>query len=1017
MKKVILGWIRFQREAFVLFLFALLCIIGYGAYIAFNSEIMAFPEFTNVQLNIQTQWPGHAAEEIERLVTIPLETATRSVPGVTNSTSLSEFGLSVILLTFSDDTPNWKARSDTAQYMTNANLPSGVTPGLSTDTTPLGQIMRYSLEGNLPPDEMRMIQDWQITRSLATVPGVSDVEAFGGPTRTIEIKIDIPRMESLGLTIAQIAQNLGANHANAGGDFITHGDEMYIVRSIGLYQDPMDLENAVIATQGNTPIRIKDIGSVVMNHHVRLGQTGRDHDDDVVRAMVNLRVGANTMQTLAGLHKKIDELNDHILPKGCKINIYYDRGDLIRRSSRTVFHNVIFGVVLVCVLLILGFGIQYWAMSSGVALIIPFALLVAFVGLHICGLNPNLISLGAVDFGIIIETAVFGAEALVVSLSHQKKKDDEATAQALSEVLGPALLCAFLLLIAFIPILSLQQIEGRIFRPLGITLVSALVGGQLGAFIFLPLAASWAPVGPKPTKSDDVFHWILERCNRVMLWFNQFKHIGWIAGIIMAALLVAINWGMGTEFLPTMNEGNLWIRVSAPPTISREKAVQLAHDIRERILRVPEVKSVVSQLGRPDDGSDISGFDTLEFQVDLGDPEQWKSADSIEGFVKLIREQEKDIEGCDFYYSQYIKDNVDEAITGVMGELAVKIHGPDLRVLQSLADQFEGIISKTPGAVDVGEEDILQQPELQYVMDRNKIDSYGIQVSQAEDVLSSALSGKWAAQMVDQQGRYVDILVKPNLPSPITQSVLNSIPLLAPGGAEIPLGEVTQAQVIEGVSHIYREEGERRVAAKCSVRGRAPVEFVNEVDAKIKQQVKLPPRYWYYWSGTFENAKRASRRLSIIVPLCVLAMIIIIYTWFKDWRLLAILLWEIPFATLGGLAALRLAGLDLSISAAAGGIIRIGVSFLTGMMIISAFVKTKDASKALMEKGRSILISNGVAIIGLLPAALSHAIGSETARPFAVAILGGLAASMTLSLTLLPVFLKRIEHFYKDKKG
>jgi cobalt-zinc-cadmium resistance protein CzcA len=1013
MVKLILKWMRFQREAFILFLFLLLCIIGYGAYVAFNSEIMAFPEFTNVQLNVQTQWPGHAAEEIERLVTIPLETATRSVPGVVNSTSLSEFGLSVILLTFSDDTPNWKARSDTVQYMTNASLPTGVTPGLSTDTTPLGQIMRYSLVGNLPPDEMRMIQDWQITRSLSTVPGIADVEAFGGPTRTIEIKIDIPRMESLGLTIAQIAQNLGANHANAGGDFITHGDEMYIVRSIGLYQDPMALENAVIATQGNTPIRIKDIGSVMMSHHVRLGQAGRDNDDDVVRGLVNLRVGANTMQTLAALHKKIDELNDHILPPGCKINVYYDRGDLIRRSSRTVFHNVIFGIVLVCTLLILGFGVQYWAMSAGVALIIPFALLVAFVGLKICGLNPNLISLGAVDFGIIVETAVFGAEALAVSLAKQKRKDNEANALALSEVLAPALLCAFLLLIAFIPILSLQRIEGRIFRPLGITLVSALIGGQLGAFIFLPLAASWAPIGVKHAKSDEVFDWILERCNRVMLWFNNFKYIGWIAGAIMAVLLVVINWGMGTEFLPTMNEGNLWIRVNAPPTISREKSVQLAHDIRVRMMRIPEVKSVVSQLGRPDDGSDVSGFDTIEFQVDLGDPEEWKSSDSIEGFVNLIREQEKDIEGCDFYYSQYIKDNVDEAITGVMGELAVKIHGPDLRVLQSLSDQFVGIISKTPGAVDVGEEDILQQPELQYVMDRDKIDGYGIQVSQAEDVLSSALSGKWAAQMVDQQGRYVDILVKPNLPSPLTQNVLNSIPLMAPGGAEIPMGEVTQAKLVEGVSHIYREEGDRRVAAKCSVRGRGVVEFVKEVDDKIKAQVKLPPKYWYYWSGTFENAIRASRQLSIIVPLCVLAMIIIMYTWFKDWRLLAILLWEIPFATLGGLAALRLAGLNLSISAAAGGIIRIGVSFLTGMMIISAFVKTKDASKALLEKGRSILISNGVAIIGLLPAALSHAIGSETARPFAVAILGGLAASMTLSLTLLPVFLKRIEKYYK----
>jgi len=424
MNRFLLRWLQFQRENFVLFLFLLLGVIGYGAYIAFNSEIMAFPEFTNVQLNIQTQYPGHAAEEVERQVTIPLETATRSVPGVINSTSLSEFGLSVILLTFSDDTPNWKARSDTAQYMTNANLPQGVQPGLSPDTTPLGQIMRYSLVGNLPVDEMRMIQDWTVSKALQNIPGVADVEAFGGPTRTIEIKIDIPRMKSLGLSFATIAQNLGANHANAGGDFITHGDEMYIVRSIGLYQDPMDLENAVIATQGNTPIRIRDIGSVVVSHHIRLGQAGRDHDDDIVRGMVNLRVGAKALDTISKLKDKIKQLNENILPKGCKINVYYDRSDLIKRSSRTVFHNVIFGILLVCVLLILGFGVQYWAMSAGVALIIPFALLVAFVGLHLNGYNPNLISLGAVDFGIIVETAIFAAEAVLVTVVRPKQRDE-----------------------------------------------------------------------------------------------------------------------------------------------------------------------------------------------------------------------------------------------------------------------------------------------------------------------------------------------------------------------------------------------------------------------------------------------------------------------------------------------------------------------------------------------------------------------------------------------------------------
>lgn len=1014
MNKLLLRWFQFQKESLVLFLFLVLCVSGYGVYIAFNSEIMAFPEFTNVQVQIQTLYPGKAAEEVERLVTIPLEINTRSIPGLINSRSISEFGLSVITLTFDDDVPSWKARTDTNIYMANATLPSGISPGLSADSTPLGEIYRYTLEGDLPVNEKRMIQDWTLERAFKSIPGVADVVGFGGPTRTIEVKIDIPRMKSLGLSIAQIAQNLGANHANSGGSIITHGQESYVVRSIGMYQDPVDLENAVIATQGTTPIRVRDVGMVNIGNHIRLGMVGRDHEDDVVEGIVLLRQGANTLRTCALIRDKVEELNENILPKGAKLVKYYDRTDLIKRSSRTVFQNVIFGIVLVCVVLILGFGIEYWAMSAGVAFIIPFALLMAFVGLRLCGYNPNLISLGAVDFGIIVETAVFGAEALHVSLSRQKKKDDEANALALSEVLGPALLCAFLLLIAFIPILSLQRIEGRMFRPLGITLVSALVGGQLGAFIFLPLAASWAPIGAKSTKSDAFFHWILERCNRIMLWFNQFKHIGWIAGIVIVAILVVLNWGLGKEFLPTMNEGNLWVRITTPKTISREESMRIVHEIRERFFQIPEVKIVISQMGRPDDGSDVNGFDTTEFHVDLGDPEDWKSAKTIDGFIEESKEKMKGLPpGVDFNYSQYIKDNVDEAISGVKGELVCKISGSKLEELQKIADQIEGIIHTVPGAEDVLAEHILQQPELQYVMDHRALDRYGIQASTAEDVLESSLSGKWATQMVDDQGRYVDVLVKPNLPAHVTENMLNAIPVLSPTGAEIPLGEVTHPILKEGVSAIYREEGERQIAVKCSVRSRAVIEFVKEADEKIRKQIKLPPHYRIWWAGSFENAIRAQRQLSIIVPVCMLAMIIIIYTWFNDWRLLAILLWEIPFATLGGLAALRLVGLNLSISAAAGGIIRIGVSFLTAMMLISAFIKTKDASRALMDKGRSILISNGVAIIGLVPAAMSHAIGSETARPFAVAILGGLVVSMTLSLTLLPVFLKRVEKYYK----
>jgi cobalt-zinc-cadmium resistance protein CzcA len=898
----------------------------------------------------------------------------------------------------------------------DADIPDSVKPSLSPESTPVGEIFRYTLEGDLPVDELRLIEDWTLEREFKSIPGVADVVSFGGPTRTIDVKLDLSLMKALGLKVSDVAQSLGQNHANAGGSVITHGSESYIVRSLGLYERPEDLELAVISTQKNVPVHVRDIGRVEMGHKPRLGQVGKNENDDTVEGIILLRQGSDTLKTCEEIKKRIERLNSSVLPKGAHIVPYYDRTELIRRSSHTVFHNILFGVFLVCAILILGFGIEQWALCLAVALIIPFALLVAFVGVSWSGYTPNLISLGAVDFGIIVETAIFAAEALIAAIALKGKNTSETIVESLSEVFGPALLCAGLLLVAFVPILSLQRIEGRIFRPLGITLVSAVIGGQLGALILIPAFGLLAPsLSRKDSKIEHFIHSVLEKFKKLSRKiYLKIDRPVLVFGIIFAIALALTGLGLGREFLPNLNEGALYIRATAPPTISREASAELANRIRMKLKEIPEVEEVITQNGRPDDGTDVNGFDNIEAFVVLKPPEEWKSSSTLDGLTAIAQKKLDPIEGVEFNYSQPIKDNVDEAISGVKGELVVKVFGPKLEELQGYANEIEKVLKSIRGADDVGAEQLLGQPELRFNMNRDLLSRYGLRVTDAEDVLETALLGKTSAKLIDEQGRAVEIVVKPDLPPQPSLDLLLSLPIITADGAKIPLGDVSNAGLTEGVSRVYREQGERRIAVKCSVRERAVVDFVNEANQKIREKVKLGPRYQMVWSGSFENAARAAGQFMLVVPLCMLAMLVILYTWFGSWQTVGFLLWEIPFAGVGGLLALRLFGLNLSISAAAGGIVLIGVSFLTGMMLISEWLRTGSSWKALEEKGKSILLSSGVAIVGLVPAAFSHGIGSETAKPFAVMILGGLTSALIFTLLLMPVLLERAKI---DPKG
>lgn len=634
-------WIAFQQDRKILFIAMLASLVAAGAWIAFHSEIEAFPDVTNVQVQVITQYPGKASEEVERRVTMPLEVATNGLRGLINQRSVSLFGLSVITLTFDDDVAMRQARVDVSQRLGEADLPDGVKPALSPESTPVGEIMRYTLTGNLPVDELRMIEDWTLEREFKTIPGVADIVSFGGPTRTVEVRLNNQRLAALGLSAGDVALALGQNHANAGGGLLGHGEETYIVRSLGLFEGPETLETAVIGTRGrNVPVRVRDIGSVRMGHRPRLGQVGANDADDVVEGIVLLRKGSDTLKTCGQLREKISELNSRLSPIGAIIEPYYDRTELIRRCSRTVLHNIAMGIGLVVLLLTFGLGLSCWPLVLAVALIIPFALAAAFAGMKLFGVTPNLISLGAVDFGIIVETAIFAAESVILTLRRDRNRNREALTEALSEVLGPAFICALLLIIAFIPILSLQRVEGRIFRPLGITLISALIGGQVGALIFVPFLSNLVPLDFRERSPlDSAFDAILVRCERVGLWLSAQRNAQFKISSFLIVSLLLLTIGLGSEFMPQLNEGAIYIRATAPATISLESAAQLAHEIRSRLHRIPEVTDVVSQIGRPDDGTDINGFDNIEVFVSLVAPNRWRSARTIEGITELAKKR------------------------------------------------------------------------------------------------------------------------------------------------------------------------------------------------------------------------------------------------------------------------------------------------------------------------------------------------------------------------------------------
>ncbi len=1007
-----------RHRPIVLALLAIFVFAGVNAYR--NLPIEAYPDVTNVSVQIITLFPGHAAEEVERLVTIPLENEMNGIPKRVSMRSVSLFGLSQITIVFEDDAQTDYVRNQAFQHLAAVNLPAGAQASLSPDATPVGEIYRYSLQApaGYPLVELKALEDWVVERQLRTVPGVVDVVGFGGPTKQYQVLIDPAKLKSYGISLAQVFTALSNGNRNAGGSYIEHGSEMYVVRGLGFVHNVADIAGIAVDTRNGTPIRISDLGAVVIGNQLRLGRVGKaapgqPDEDDIVQGIVLLRKGENALQVLERVRAKVGEINGHYLPPGVRMVPHYDRTELIDRTLHNVRKNMIEGIALVLGVLVLFLGFGHVRSALVVAAVVPLALLGAFLLLDLRGIPANLISMGAIDFGIIVDSAVVIIENILRLSAERRDRAPNLRALIIEgggQMGRPILFSKAILLTAFIPLYTLQRVEGKIFQPMALTLTFALIAGTLLALTVVPVFASF---GMHRAGGGEHDSWLVRRLRAL---YGPLLERALAAKRLVLVLALAALAGAGTllffigsEFLPKLDEGSLWVRVFMPQSISPSEAARITRQARVLMASFPEVKTVISQLGRPDDGTDVNGFDVAEFSVNLKPREEWTTAPDRDGLIRAMARKLTDIPGIETQFSQYIEDNVNEAISGIKAELSVKIFGEDPVKLQAAANQIAGLIKTVPGATDVGTEELLGQPQVQIVMDRAAIARAGLTVSDVQSVVETALGGSVATQVLEGE-RTFDLVVKLAPRAVLDLDSIRKIPVFGANGERLTLEALTTVDVRPGFARIYREENSRRIAVKYSVRNRDLGSLVAEAQRKVGAAVHLPPGYRMEWTGSFENQQRAQRRLLVIVPITLAAIYFLLFTAFDSGWLAGLILSVVPFAAIGGIVALPLAGLTLSVSALVGFIALFGVSVQNAVLLVERIRELRRDGRPMDEsvregaatRMRPVIMTAAMASLGLLPAALSHAVGAETSRPFAVVIVGGLVTATALTLFILP---------------
>src|SRR5579862_9407877 len=1006
-------------------------LLGWGAISFHNLPVEAYPDIADNYVTVITQWPGRSAEEVEQQVTIPVEIEMNGIPHLTALRSESIFGLSYVLMIFDDQSDNDWNRQKVLERLTQVTLPQGLQPQISTDWSTVGQIYWYTLRSTNPKydlTELRSIEDWTLEKEFKSVPNVVDVSDFGGTVREYQVRVDPNKLVSYGLSIGQVEQQLANNNINAGGSFVEAGLQQMNVRAIGLFKTAQDIEQTVLTTKSGTALRVKDIAVVQQGPKIRLGHMARANhmangkiidEPDVIQGVVLLRKGADAGPTLDLIHQKVDELNSSILPPGVKVVPMLDRADLLHYTLLTVEHNLAEGMILVTIILFLFLGNVRAAFI--VALTIPFSLLFASIWLDLSKIPANLLSLGALDFGMIVDGAVVMVENIVRHLHRSRgktlagvpKTTGEIIREACHEVQRPVFYAIAIIITAYLPIFTLQRVEGRLFRPMAWTVALALLGALTYSILVAPVLSSWLFSKGVKEWRNPVMTFLIKRYRAGVRRAIEFRYVTVGVGLVslLIALYLTFSGIIGAEFLPHLDEGAIWARGELSNSTSLTEGERFTTQSRLIFASFPEVTTVVSQTGAPDDGTDTGGFGNTEYFVDLKPKNQWRPVfhqNKVELIAAMNREVSK-LPGVFWNFSQPIEDNVDETLTGTKGGLAAKLFGPDLAVLEEKADEMKAVMQNIPGIKDLGVQRDTGQPNLDFTVDRAACARWGINVADVQDAIQTAVGGNPVTQLLQGEAVY-NVVLRYELPYRDTKEAIQNIRLLSPTGERVALSQLASVAIKDGAYDIYREKNTRYVAIRFEVRGRDLGTTVKEAIDKIDKQVKLPRGYYIQWSGEYESEKRAEARLLIIVPLTIMLIFIILYTMFRSFKWALLILANVAMARIGGLMALLLTGTFFSVSSGVGFLALFGVSVQTGVIMLEyinqlrarGYTPAEAAVEGAILRLRPIMMTMLVATFGLLPAAMSHAIGSDSQRPFAIVIVGGLMSDLALSIFLLP---------------
>ena len=1037
MLKIIRKVIAFSLKNKYFILFTTLGLL-IGGVITFRSmPIEAFPDVTNTEITIITQWSGRSAEEIEKFITIPIEIAMNPVQQKVSLRSTSIFGLSYIKLVFEDEVTNDQARLQVNNLMSNAVLPPGVTPSIQPPTGPTGEIFRYTLRSKTRDvRELKTLQDWVVDRQLRSVPGVADVVSFGGETKAYEIRVDPQKLSNLGITPLDVFNAVTKSNINIGGDVINKNNQAYVVRGIGLLNDISEIRNIIIQNVNGIPVLIKDIAEVEISNVPRLGQVGRSdaidstkkrsvvREEDVVEAIILMRKGENPTNVMKALKEKIAVVNNKVLPQDTQIIPFYDREDLIHFATGTVMHNLVEGILLVT--LIVSLFMFNWRTTLIVSIVVPLALLFAFICLRLMNMSANLLSLGAVDFGIIIDGAVVMVEGIFVILDQKARDVGMERFNKLSKLgilknkgaeLGKAIFFSKLIIIAaLLPIFSFQKVEGKMFSPLAYTLGFALLGALITTLTLVPVLISLLLRKNIREKHNPIVKFLTKYMLRGFNFTSKHKKpVLLISFVVIAFGLFSFKF-LGTEFLPELDEGSIWLRVQLPYSISLDKSVEVAQQVRDKLMTFPQVRNVVSQTGRPDDGTDVAGFYNNEFDVMLYPEDDWKPHITKDELIDEMNKKLSVIPGADLNFSQPITDNIEEAVSGVKGSICVKIFGDSLNYMEDKASEVYDILKQVRGINDLGVIRNIGQPELDIDLDEQKMGLYGVATADANAVIEMAIGGK-AASTLYEGIRKFDIRIR--IPEEFRRTETDIGNLMVPtlSGSKVPVKEIASITTKTGPCLIFRDDNQRYSAVKFSVRGRDMGGAIEEAKNKVENTIKLKKGYNMVWQGDFENQQRATKRLQQVVPISLLLIFLLLFIMFGNFKDAGLVFLNVPFAIVGGIAALFLTGTNFSISAGIGFIALFGICILFGVLLMTEFKQNLEKSRkghrqylhtaiklGVNSRIRPVIMTALMAAVGLLPAAISHGIGSESSRPLARVVIGGIICAMVFSLLIFPHF-------------